>query len=471
MTSTKSRCVPDYSAWIFAKSTIALILVSSWFGRILFWVVVVGMALEVAMRLTGWIIFLPTQDLNREANLNAKIRILAIGESTTADHFASARPGAWPRQLQSKLQSEGYDVSVFNLATGGITSSILLSRLEKQLLTYRPHLVIAMMGVNDHRYSQYIHESGLRGWFYRLHIARGLQLSWRAYLENQFPQVIPEDISNFGRWWSSDMEPHFIRAVVTDKIKLNGVDWVEKEASQRAPCSQSAILASIGAYYWGETKVEILPENLVGYFRRAFEVCPQSSLAQYWYLLALENSENHGRCREVSSEILKFGINLEDQVFEHLVACWLPNYPKELVKIADLKSIKLVDGDLDISNPNYGGAASYLELYNILRGRGIALVAMQYPTLDIDEIKKPFRNLGLGEIPQMLPDKSLYFVENRYNFLEALRNQPYEEIFTDRFRKTWGHLTPFGHELIADQLVKLLHPILNEKAVKTVRPQ
>lgn len=423
------------------------------------------------MRLTGWIIFLPAQELNGEVNPNAKIRILALGESTTADHFASARPGAWPRQLQSKLQSEGYDVSVFNLATGGITSSILLSRLEKQLLTYRPHLVIAMMGTNDHRYSQYIHESGVRGWFYRLRIARGLQLWWREYLESQFPQVIPEDASNFGRWWSSDMEPHFIRAVVLDKIKLHGVDWVEKEASHREPCSQSAILASVGAYYWGETKRDILPERVVGYFRRAFEICPQSSLAQYWYLLALESSEDHRRCRAVSSEIMKFGINLEDQVFEHLVACWLPNYPKELVKIADLKNIKLVDGDLNISNSNYGGTASYLELYNILKGHGIALVAMQYPTLDINEIKKHFQGLAVGEIPQVLPDKSLYFVENRYNFLEALRNHRYEEVFTDRFRKTWGHLTPFGHELIAGQLMAVLRQILNEKAAKTLRPE
>jgi hypothetical protein len=74
--------VPDKSAWIIAKSTIGSILMSSWLGRILFWVIVVGLALEIAMRLTGWIIFLPTQDLNREANLNAKIRILALGEST-----------------------------------------------------------------------------------------------------------------------------------------------------------------------------------------------------------------------------------------------------------------------------------------------------------------------------------------------------------------------------------------------------
>lgn len=307
----------------------------SWLGRILFWVMIVGLSLEIAMRLTGWTNFLPTQHLNGKANLNAKFRVLALGESTTADHFASPFPGAWPRQLQSKLQSEGYDVSVFNLATGGITSSIFLSRLEEQLLTYRPHLVIAMMGINDHRYSRYIHESGLTGWFYRLRIARGLQLSWRAYLENQFPQIIPEDATNFGQWWSSDMEPHFILSVVSDKIRLNGVDWVEREASQRAPCSQSAILASVGNYYWGETKSQVLPENVVGYFGKAFEICPQSSLAQYWYLLALENSEYRERCKMVSSEILKFGVNLEDQVFEHLVACWLPNYPEKLVKVAD----------------------------------------------------------------------------------------------------------------------------------------
>lgn len=144
---------------------------------------------------------------------------------------------------------------------------------------------------------------------------------------------------------------------------------------------------------------------------------------------------------------------------------------REIGESRRLRNIKLVKDNSEFSSPNYGGAASYLELYNLLRGRGIALLAMQYPTLDIAEIKRPFKVLGFGEIPQMLPDKSLYFVENRDNFLEALRNHSYEEVFTDRFRKTWGHMTSFGHGLIADQLVKGLRPILKEKGVRTVCPQ
>lgn len=422
------------------------------------------------MRLTGWILIQPANQLNQKGNLYSQSRILVLGESTSADHFAIPDPGPWPRQLQKELRAEGYDVSVFNMALGGVTSSILLGRLAEQLAIYRPNMVIAMMGTNDHLYSRYMHESGFRGWLYRLRVVRAIQLVWRNYQKWQYPEVISSDLANYGKWWGENEEPRFIRDVVAEKIRQHGLEWVEREASRFSSCSQAATLASVGLYLWGDFSQKVLSEKMAHYFEKAFRLCPQSSFTQFWYLVAMSKSQSPERCREGSSAIFKYGINLADDVFESLVLCWESSYPKQLLKIARLKNIELVDGDYRISHSPYGGAHSYLDLYSMLKPQGIPLVAMQYPTLAISRIRDLFPPDERSQPEKLSGLKSVYFVENRENFVDALRKYSYEEIFADRFKQSWGHTTPLGHHLIAIQLMPTLHQILRAQGIRPQRP-
>ena len=91
---------------------------------------------------------------------------------------------------------------------------------------------------------------------------------------------------------------------------------------------------------------------------------------------------------------------------------------------------------------------NYLKLYRLLSERGIKLIVMQYPTLDVDELKKMFKG-----------DEEIIFVSNEENFKKVLVSSPYEEYFIDRVlqeSKTFGHATKKGNQLIADNLAQVI---------------
>ncbi len=94
--------------------------------------------------------------------------------------------------------------------------------------------------------------------------------------------------------------------------------------------------------------------------------------------------------------------------------------------------------------------ANYRTLARILRRRGIALVAMQYPGWKIERLKTMLRG-----------QPGIVFVDNKPSFARALSAQPYDQIFTDRWEKTWGHCTAEGNSLIARNAADALAPLLS----------
>ena len=87
----------------------------------------------------------------------------------------------------------------------------------------------------------------------------------------------------------------------------------------------------------------------------------------------------------------------------------------------------------------------YRLMYDILKERGIKLVIMQYPTLDVDELKDMFDG---GE--------DIIFISNEENFKKALSMGEYEDYFFDNIRPTFGHATPKGNRLIAENVANVL---------------
>ena len=119
------------------------------FGLFLFLIV-----LELVLRLGGFI-FLTIQDYKNKVSLNqgGTTRIMCIGESTTA----IGGQDSYPSQLEDVLNEGhlGITFSVINKGVPGIDTSYILSCLEANLDRYRPHMVIAMMGINDAPRSEY----------------------------------------------------------------------------------------------------------------------------------------------------------------------------------------------------------------------------------------------------------------------------------------------------------------------------
>ncbi len=119
-------------------------------------------------------------------------------------------------------------------------------------------------------------------------------------------------------------------------------------------------------------------------------------------------------------------------------------------------SVKVDYSKSNLENTN----SNYKYIYNLLKGKKIKYVAMQYPTLDVQNIVNFF---NLGE------QKNIIFVSNEKNFEKTLSTEKYEDYFVDnfgqrtgiRFRGDFGHTTAKGSKLIAENAANAIFKELN----------
>ncbi len=88
---------------------------------------------------------------------------------------------------------------------------------------------------------------------------------------------------------------------------------------------------------------------------------------------------------------------------------------------------------------------NYRRLHSLLRERGIPLVAVQYPMRSLD----PLRWILAGR-------EGVTLVDNEANFREAVAREGYETYFTDFFAGDFGHFTPAGARLLAENVARAL---------------
>ncbi|MCK5493746.1 MAG: hypothetical protein KAJ14_11610 [Candidatus Omnitrophica bacterium] len=96
---------------------------------------------------------------------------------------------------------------------------------------------------------------------------------------------------------------------------------------------------------------------------------------------------------------------------------------------------------------------NYKMLKKILSQRGVKLVCVQYPMRSIRELKNIYEDKD-----------NLFFVDNEKVFKEALGGGEYKDYFTDKFAGDFGHCTPKGNKLLAENVAKvLLKEVFNKK--------
>jgi tetratricopeptide (TPR) repeat protein len=103
--------------------------------------------LELGLRL-GAAVFNARQDAsNRFTSDKSEVRILCLGESTTALGFEDSYPSQLKQVLQTKYPNK--KIKVINRGMVSKTSWDILERLPHDLDEYRPQIVVGMIGVND----------------------------------------------------------------------------------------------------------------------------------------------------------------------------------------------------------------------------------------------------------------------------------------------------------------------------------
>ncbi len=87
----------------------------------------------------------------------------------------------------------------------------------------------------------------------------------------------------------------------------------------------------------------------------------------------------------------------------------------------------------------------YRKILDALSQKGILLVAVQYPNRSINSLKQM---LGSSE--------NIVYVDNQTPFKEALKKATYYDYFLDRMFGDFGHFTPKGSRLIAENIADVV---------------
>jgi lysophospholipase L1-like esterase len=362
------------------------------------------------------------------------IRILALGESTTAGSIDSS----WPMELEAMLNNRGQGIryEVYNEGIPGTNSAMILASFERNLQKYKPHIVITMMGVNDGSYQSMLGNYTLRydpsmkdsGRLKILRLARWLQLAWKNMgLRNAVcdPSLTERELNDLDKRYTEE---------VLDILEF----YPENAITERNEYQK------LGFYH---EHVRGDPNASIPYYRRAME----NDGSDYISALALAKIYRAQDSRKAECYLGKASAIAHSNP---LVQTTLNSF---YVDAADESGFWQEEGiplrNLAKGDVHEATSYHYQAICRILNERGIKYYAMQYPTLDIGIISAMFN--GTEEV---------VFISNKDNFEEAVSTNGYFAYFSDRmgtisnpeFYGEYGHMTSDGNMLVADRVASVI---------------
>jgi lysophospholipase L1-like esterase len=412
-------------------------------------------AIELVMRAIGFVLLAPSDHRNEVRPEDEKmLRILAIGESTTADYFAGeespaamaagAGAGAWPRRLENELRRAGIKARVYNEGLSGTSSPIIVSRVSDYIEKYRPQIVISMIGINDHLNLMYDNSFLFR---FRLALSQIRILKLAGWI-NEFSAQTSCKFDTSFLVYSEHNKNLIVKGLdLAGKIPLSKV---EKELRKITADEKelALVLSRISVKLRGDFSQTSGQVQSRSYIDRAFELNPYNHKIAFW---AMNGQLSQTRCLEIGRKLLECGRNVPDDVLSEISMC---SRGDESIKDESAFHSR---GLILLKSASSLRSYHYRILHDLLSREKIFHVAMQYPTLTVEELKSYFSNKN-----------DVTFVSNQENFSAALNLHPYQEVFEDRFRGSWGHTTAIGDQLIANAA---LESILNLLKLNQLRFQ
>ena len=186
--------------------------------------------LELLFRAGGAIFLFRQQQANKTSFDSDEVRILCIGESTTALGGINSYPAFLERILNERSPSTSF--KVINRGMVSKNSRDIYDQLLRDLKQYRPHIVVAMIGVNDAEETLPVGaRSGLAEFFRRLRVFK-------------FFGLLGEHLS---RWrFSKTQTPLLTRSSATERqlpvIPEKGVSGLNNDLSALKRLRQDALV-------------------------------------------------------------------------------------------------------------------------------------------------------------------------------------------------------------------------------------
>lgn len=407
--------------------------------------------MEVALRLFGFSLLYSSNKLNQVLPEDFfKIRILAVGESTTADYFANGKAQAWPRLLEDMLKKNGINARVYNEGLGGTASPMILSKIPDLLEKYKPHIVISMMGINDDETTKFENTQLSKFSIFLSQIRLFKVFQWSKNLvASSFKCKIEYDQENNDAYWK----------MIDDGFELSktqSAEQVEMYFRKFLLDDRKLALALTDIAFKVRGNFDSIPQEIRSrpYTTRAFELYPFNRKVAYWHLNGSQVTPEI--CADAAKKLLPCG-NTSDDLLHEIALC----------------SVGSTDEFLQTEMKNHGFSRSdeklglktfhYRSLFSELQSRNIFYLAMQYPTLPLENLKSYFSD-KTGAVESQF--REINFISNEDNFNEYLKFHSYDEVFRDHFRGSWGHTTDIGYQLIADSAFKATLSLLQSPRFK-----
>ena len=351
--------------------------------------------LEAGLRIEGKI----SSFLQERRNLlslrqKGEYRIMCLGESTTK--------GQYPPYLEEILNQSniGIKFSVIDKGVDRTNTTMILSKLESNLDTYHPDMVITMMGINNIEVdvpSEYVSDSKAINFLESFRIYKLAQLLW-LHIVTRFKELKSHDASS----------PKLLR-----KINLQQAYAEDKDASPSKEPLKS------------NEATELKPTDDEAYFE-------------------LGNSyREQGRFSEAESSFKK-AIELNprnDGAYAVLEILYIEMGKMELARKYGNEA-----RDLRLDSYSLITAANYQKLKAVLDKKGIVYVCVQYPMRNIEPLKKLFQG----------NDKGIIFVDNEGIFKDEVAKYGRQDYFIDMFGGDFGHCTEKGNRLLAQNIAKVI---------------
>lgn len=421
------------------------------------------------------------------------LEVVFVGESTTF----LGKDKSYPSLTMAMLEkARGRPLAWKNLAISGTSTSVLLSRVREQLAKEVPRVLVVMMGVNDTQNEE------LKQWQRLGPLAPDPKNPWPLF---DFYQAQGEPLAALK--WVGPMPRELKRSQKLCQLFAH-YHWPDKA---RFYCFEGAKLFPQEAAFFYRTLMWMLVEagnasESRAFIEEAWTKFPHEDswgIALSWveaeerhFNLALEALESAKKKAAPTSlwfeslaglyadfnqyteaitvlleaqKIRPGNFFIESKLFAlyaqsaqrelafNQLRSMKKNLPQYQVSFDWMEQIFLQDSpqfknDLDplweLTGPMT--KENWKKLVQLVRQSGAQLVIMGYPFQNLAPLQNFLREAG----------ESALFLENRDNFLGALKTQSYADLFIDNFAGFFGHFTQRSHQLIATSLTNTLEKIL-----------
>jgi len=373
---------------------------------------------------------------------------------------------SYPRQLQSILNaSSNKKFKVINKGFPGVNSDTIVSgHLKDWIEQYQSDMVVVMLGINDDLYytspfKQNTFKDRLFDFLKNIRIWK-LARSIKQHLSAKFKEKELSQKATTSQNSKDNLQiifeemhqaPGNYHALYHKAVILEGIGRHEQAEKIYRKLIQMNASPHLTLIMYKRLGTSLRKQKKYNAFVDILDHIPHDAWgnANNWIKYLCHTQKGVGKFKNKLEFILKRKPN-DFVLYDLLGACYKEFNEKEIAQNYFNKAKELKNSHFNMMTQK-----SYLKLLNMLEEKNIKGIFVQYPNRSILSLKRmfsPYQNLH-----------HIIFVENIKGFEKTNLNESYNDYFTDRFAGDFGHCTPKGNKIIAQNIADA---ILGEKILE-----